>query len=142
MHGVRENEAENTDDLALDIIKNELGLVDFSVDKIQRSHRLGPRKSQPKHRNTRSTYSTTNLKQRPIILRITSYRHRQKVFRVKSKLKGKRMTITENLTQHRCSILQAAIEIYGKGKVWSINGRITRKENDRYITINNMDDLL
>ena len=40
IHGVSENEVENTDDLALEFIKNELGLVDFSMDKLQRSHRF------------------------------------------------------------------------------------------------------
>ena len=52
------------------------------------------------------------------------------------------MMITENITRHPHSILQAAIEKNGKGKVWSIDGRIRRKENDGYITINNMDGLL
>ena len=107
IHGVMESERENTDDIALDIINNELGLRDLCIDNIQRSHRLGPRKKPTNQRNLRSI--ATTIKPRPIIIRFASYRDRQKVFLAKSNLKGKKMMITENLTQRLYSILQAAV---------------------------------
>ena len=134
-----ESERENTDNIALDIINNEFGLRDLCIDNIQRSHRLGPRKKPTNQRNLRSIATTT--KPRPIIIRFASYRDRQKVFLAKSNLKGKKMMISENLTKRRYSILQAAITKYGKGKVWTIDGRITTKVNDHFITMNSIEDI-
>ena len=136
-HGVSEEENENTDDLVLDLINNKLDLKDICIDDIQRSHRLGPKRLTS---NTRSTRSGN--RPRPIILRFVSYRDREKVFRTKSKLKGTKLVITENLTQRRFSLLQAALTKYGKGTTWTNEGRILTKIGERIVTINSMNDLM
>ena len=41
MHGVEEGNSENTDDLVVAVINNDLG-IDITVHEIERSHRLGP----------------------------------------------------------------------------------------------------
>ena len=137
IHGVPENDSEDTDDLVLDVINNSLELGNIDLNDIQRSHRLGPKKNS---RNTRS--SSTNNRPRPIILRFTSYRERDKVFRNKSKLKGSKVLITENLTRRRYELLQATLAKYGKGNTWTRDGRILTKVGERIVNINKMDDLI
>ena len=43
-HGVNEEDDDDTDKLALDIVNSHLG-VEMSIDGIQRSHRIGPKKN-------------------------------------------------------------------------------------------------
>ena len=89
IHGVDELEGEETDSIALDIIRSKL---DISVDEldIQRSHRLGPNKG--------SLRSNMRKALRPIILRFTYYKKHQEVYKSKKKLKGQGIVISENLT--------------------------------------------
>ena len=51
IHGIQENDRENTDELALKVINNDIGLSNIQQCEIQRSHRLGP-KVQPKKKST------------------------------------------------------------------------------------------
>ena len=48
LHGVEERADEKTDDIIINVIKNDLGL-DISHDDIQRSHRLGPKTTKPRY---------------------------------------------------------------------------------------------
>ena len=89
IHGVEEQDDDNTDNIALEIINKDLE-VELTIDGIQRSHRVGPRKS---NRNTRSSKS----KPRPIIVRFANGRKRREVFLSKRKLKGKNISISETL---------------------------------------------
>lgn len=132
LHGVQENENEDTDDLVIDIINSKLGIT-ISRDEIQRSHRLGVKKSK---RYTRSTKSNN----RPIIFRFLSYRKRNEVFKAKKVLKGE-VSLSENLTKMRMELYKAAMDKYGKGKVWTTEGRILTKIDDQYVTINSLKDL-
>ena len=135
IHGVQENDNESTDDVALAIINGDLGLNDIDVNEIQRSHRLGPKKPQ---RNLRSNKMYT----RPIIVRFTNYRTRRNVFKQKSNLKGLNISISENLTHTRYELYKSAISKFGKGKVWTSDGRITTKVNDQYVIIKSAEDLV
>ena len=135
LHGVEENSDESTDDVAVAIISDNLG-ISINVDDIERSHRLGPFNKENKR------YLRSNKKAcRPIIIRFKSIRKRQEVFKSKRALKGKQLSISENLTKHCCEIYKAAIEKYGMGKVWTNEGRITMKMGERYVTISSMIDL-
>lgn len=135
IHGIEENDGENTDDIVLDVINNKLGLANITLDDVQRSHRIGS--LQNNQRITRSTPS----RPRPIILRFLNYRHRQEVFKKKKLLKHQNVSISENLTQSRYRLYKECLVKLGKGKVWTIDGRITTKINNRYVTINNVDIL-
>ena len=98
LHGVEENMMQqDTDGILLNVINNDLGLTNITIEDIQRSHRLGPFKKD--QRNLRSARKNP----RPIIMRFSSWRDRQKVFKAKRNLKGKKISISENLTQHRLS---------------------------------------
>ena len=133
IHGVEESENENTDNIALDVFNSYLGL-DTKLEHIQRSHRLGPKRT---GRNTR----TTKTSPRPIIIRFMGYRERSSVFRVKKKLKGKSISISENLTQTRYQLLNAAKDKLGRLNVWSSDGRIISKVDGQFTTISSMEVL-
>ena len=55
---------------------------------------------------------------------------------MKRNLKGKQVSISENLTKRRYEIYKAAMNKYGLGKVWTNEGRITTEVNERYTIIN------
>ena len=133
IHGIDEQVNDNTDNIALQVINQELG-IELTVDGIQRSHRVGPKKET---RNTRSSKPNP----RPIIVRFANWRKRNEVFRAKKMLKGKRISISENLTKNRYNLLKEAIDKYGRGNVWTIDGRVTTKINDRYLVITCAEDI-
>ena len=89
IHGIDESEGENTDELCISVVNNEVG-VELSLSDIERSHRIGPKK----------THSTRRTKSRAIIVRFASIRKRMEVFHNKKKLKGKKTVITESLTAY------------------------------------------
>ena len=105
--GVEEETNENTDEIAVELAAN-IG-VDLQVADIDRSHRVGRR---------------VGDRPRPIIVKFCSYRKRSDVFFSKKKLKGTGITIREDLTKARYSLLQEAISKYGLSKVWTIDGTI------------------
>ena len=113
IHGVKERKNENTDDLVVDIIKNDLG-EDINVMEIDRSHRIGK----------------VSNKSRPIIVKFSRYNSRKKLFSNKKKLKGTNYSITESLTKFRMTKLQEARELHGFKNVWTFDGRILYKDTD------------
>ena len=135
-HGISETSGENTDDLVVEIINKALEMRNFNFEDIQRSHRLG----QTKNDNQRETRSRVS-RPRPIIVRFVSYRSRKNIYKEKSKLKGKNVSISENLTRKRYLLYNDCIEKLGRGNVWTSDGRITTKINNKYLTITNKSDL-
>ena len=136
IHGCEETEGESTDDIALTVINNKMGINDFDINDIQRSHRLGPRN------NIRQTRSSMQARPRPIIVTFCNFRKRRQVFTNKSTLKGMNVSISENLTKSRYLLYQASVTRYGKGNVWTVEDRITTKVNGKYVVINSKDDLV
>ena len=135
IHGVAESDNVETDDVILSVLNNDLNLPHISINDIQRSHRLGPIK-----RNDRLLRSN-KPRCRPIIVKFLNFRTRQEVFKVKSRLKGKHFMITESLTKNRYDLFKAALLKYGKGNVWTIEGRITTKINNNFVVIKSLNDL-
>uniref|UniRef100_A0A6P7HAJ8 Uncharacterized protein LOC114346326 n=1 Tax=Diabrotica virgifera virgifera TaxID=50390 RepID=A0A6P7HAJ8_DIAVI len=68
---------------------------------------------------------------RPILLRFLSYKVRRSVFDRKKMLKSSGISIKEDLTTTASKILRAAMEKYGKHRVWTLDGRV-------YALINNI----
>ena len=95
----------------------ELG-IDIKQEDLDRSHRVGKVK-----RN--------DNKARPIIVKFPRYAVRNKVFSNKKKLKGKKLLITESLTVYRMKILNEARQKYGVRNVWTYDGRVMYKENNK-----------
>ena len=129
IHGVAETPRENTDNLVLDIIHNQLGISEQIINKksLDRSHRLGKIKN-PDDRSRRNTG-------RPIIVKFALYNERNNVFFNKKKLKNSNVMITENLTKIRHDILKKSLGILGKKSCWTIDGKILTKINDEKIEI-------
>ena len=134
VHGHEETDEEDTDNIIVNIVKNDLGIEKFSVSNIVRSHRTGPRQ------NAR-TRSQTRGKSRPIIFRLGDWRIRKQIFYSKKKLTGTGISITENLTKKRTDLLKLAQTKLGFGNVWTIEGRVTTKRNDKTVIINSEADL-
>ena len=83
MHGVEEQEQENTDNIVLNVIKEHLD-IELSVKDLDRSHRIGKRNSKSKRR--------------PITIKFISYNDRREIFNNKKQLKGTGVSITKSLT--------------------------------------------
>ena len=98
-HGIEEEKGEDTDMKVMNIINNKLTLPTVSIQDISRTHRLGRPKAGVK---------------RPIIVRFVSYRERKMVFDKKSKLKGSRTVITENLNRERYALYKMCVDKYGR----------------------------
>jgi len=113
--GIEESDGEDTDQLLLDLFKDKLN-VDVQLADIDRSHRVG----KPSTPGTNGA-----VKPRAIIVKFTSYRTRRAVFSVKKRLRGSKVSISEDLTRHRYNLLRQATEEHGRGNVWSSDGRIT-----------------
>ena len=62
-------------------------------------------------------------------------------FKEKRNLKGTNISRAENLTHTRYELYKSAISKFGKGKVWTSDGRITTKVNDQYVIIKSAEDL-
>ena len=137
LHGCPENLGENTNEVVVQVLKDKLEIEGFSSLNITRSHRTGVR--QGTGRNLRSSQGKT--KTRPIIFRLNNWSDRRNIFSNKKKLKGTGLSITENLTKTRMHLLNVAERKYGKGKVWTIEGRVMTKIDDSYVTINSIADL-
>lgn len=116
VHGIEENNNENTDDLVVQFINEKLDL-DVTENDIDRSHRIG-------------RYDKNKKKVRPIIIKFARYNVRSKVFRDKKKLKGSGKSITESLTKKRVGQLEEARKKYEFGNVWSYDGKILFKINN------------
>ena len=120
LHGVPEAQTD-TDNAVLSVANDKLGL-NLTRECIDRSHHLGQ--------------STSNGKPRPIIVKLTSYDTRRKIFGAKRQLKGTRLVITENLTKRRSDLLQKARLVDGVVATWTIDGRIVcLVGNGRKVTV-------
>ena len=135
LHGVEEKEGENTDELVINTVVNDLGITGFSLNNIQRSHRMGPRINARNTRNKR-------VKPRLVIFRLSDFRIRKEIFKNKRKLKGKGVSITENLTHRRLNLLKLAQTKYGFDKVWTMEGRVTYKDGNNFVIFDSENDLI
>lgn len=118
--GVAETKGEITDDVVLDICNN-IG-ADITVNDIDRSHRVG----KPKE---------SGSKPRDIIVKMCSYRSRQKIMLQRSTLKVKGhggVYINEDLTRKRSYLLYKSRELVRSRHLlsaWSADGNILVKDN-------------
>lgn len=123
--GIPESDSECCDELVLNVCK--IVGSDTSLRDIDRCHRVGPK---------------SPGKARPIIVKFTSYRARQEVFRNKRKLKGSGTTIREDLTSTRLAILKAAVERFQLANVWTESGDIIiKKPSGQKIRVRHMKEL-
>lgn len=113
LHGVRENSNEDTDDIVVKTISENLD-IDIQKEDLDRTHRIGKG-------------NRADGKARPIIIKFARYNVRRNVYSNKKKLKGKSLLITESLTKARVTLLKQAQTRYGVENVWTSDGRILHK---------------
>ena len=106
MHGIDEENEENTDEVFINVLKKEMDKEILNLD-IDRSHRVGNQK-------------LDKSKPRRIIIKFS----RARIFKNKRKLNGKQTSVTESWTKTRMKKLQKAREEHGFRNVWSNDGDI------------------
>ena len=82
IHGLPKNRNENTDLIVTETLKEKMA-EEIIVADLDRTHRLGPKEDRV----------------RSVIVKCARYNTRSRVFRNKTKLKGKKHSITESLTK-------------------------------------------
>ena len=117
LHSIEEKKDECTNQIAIQTFSEELN-VDVTVDDPDRSHTLGKTRREDK-------------KQRLIIIKFARYAVWRKVFSSKKKHIGKNLLIKESLTVFKMKLFDEARTKYGVRKVWTFDGRVMCKENNK-----------
>ena len=113
---VKENEKQDTDNVAVEIFEKEMQ-EKVSVNDID------PVKLEKKY---------TRSRPRPTLIKFAKYNIANAIFRNKKILKGKTISITENLTKKRIIEMKITRETYSFKNVWSQDGKILYTDaNDR-----------
>ncbi|KAG5865860.1 hypothetical protein JTB14_003849 [Gonioctena quinquepunctata] len=110
MYGIKETKNENILEVVQQIFTDKLSL-DLDDRRISSCYRI------------KSNQDGEGIT-KPIIVKFASSDDCRMVLRNKKKLKGSRVTITEDLTESRYDIFVNVREIYGKRNVWTQSGKI------------------
>ena len=126
--GVNEEKQENSVAVVLDVFNQKMGLSVKESD-IDRAHRTGKIRERSTNGDGSSGPPSKSVA-RPIIVRFTNYSVRSRVFNSKTKLKGTKVSIREDLTKNRLEDLSAASGKYGLRNVWTRDGIIFCRRDD------------
>lgn len=135
LHGIPEKQGEDTDALVLEEAQNILSRQDITIRDIDRSHRVGPR------RTSAEVTKAGKPSQRPIIVKFTNYRAREMLFKNKKNLKGSGHILTESLTKTRMTWLRKVREALGVSRVWTADGRIKYVMGEKIYQIDSTADM-
>ena len=113
VHRIVETDDEVTDDLVIDTISPKMN-IEISLANLDQTHRIG--KKQPGQN-----------KPRPMILKLSRYNVRKKVFSNKKIPRGSNVSITESLIPKRKEILKKARIEHWFTNVWTSDGKILYK---------------
>ena len=117
IHRISEQKGRDTDEQALKIITEELGEIVENSD-LDRANRIG-------------AFKEDKNKCSPIIVRSSRYNVRDKVPKNIKKFKDKGYLITESLRDLRMKKLPEARNSFGFTNVWTQDGKILCKEDNR-----------
>ncbi|XP_072172524.1 uncharacterized protein [Diadema setosum] len=136
IYGIPEKQNEKTDELVRGVVKEHLD-IELGLSDISRSDRITT-KSRPGARSTEGP--------KPLIVKFSTYNTKRAVFDAKARLRGTRIFIQEDLTQHRRELINAAKQKSTVKRVWTNDGKITALlslpgSHDRKITIRNSRDI-
>ena len=102
--------------------------IHLAAEDIDRSHRIAKRTEQ---RSQNTTYAgaaqqngSSTKKPSPIIVKFTSYKHKQKFIQNRRKLKGTGTVIIEDLTKRNGELLSQTSKNKKVSASWSMDGRI------------------
>src|SRR3989442_6432865 len=142
VHGipfVDSNAEKHLDKTVLDILNSNITSVNIQPEDISILHRV----ARP------SASSSSATRPQPVVIKFTSRTVRNDVIRHRKELKGKSISITEQLTPLRALILKKANELVTAGKLlsaWSQDGRVLIKARDnlirQIISIRDLDQFL
>ena len=136
IHGIPEEREEITDELALEIFDNKLGL-EVDLSELDCTHRLGPRTVADD--DDTDSQEENKRKISPIIVKFLSYRVRSEVIKARTNLKGKK-AFTKAFVKGRLELLRKAQERVGFRNALSNDGKIFAKRNN-VVSINGIHDL-
>ncbi|KAJ0182328.1 hypothetical protein K1T71_001697 [Dendrolimus kikuchii] len=129
LHGVPEEQQEDTADVIKNIVLTKFKLPDFKVDHISRCHRMGK-------------YTATQSRPRPILFKLIDVSIRSKIWMAKTKLKGSGVTVSEFLTKYRHDLFMRVRQEFGVSKCWTRDGAIfTLGTDDKRHSISCLDDI-
>lgn len=117
------NDIEDLNLLVTQMFQSKLDLKDINLVNC---YRVGP---------------ALNNKDRATVVTFDSLKQRNIVFLNKKRLKGSKMIIVEELTRSRYELMSLAREKLGKNMVWSSNGKIFTRVDDKKICIKSEDDV-
>ena len=130
--GWKERNDENTDEMVLKLIHENLGIHDFPLWLISRSHRVGPKRD--------------DGTPRPVIVKFISYRAREQVYKARRSL-PQGVHINEDLTQATARLAYQARQLRRNGQIedtWTYDGRVFIKPSTRSRgkVVRSLEDLL
>lgn len=128
VYGIQEQQNEKLETLATQLI-NAHTEINLNERDINKCYRVGKQ-------------NNNSMKSRPVIIQFKFYEHKLTVLKNAKNFKGKKIFITEDLTQNRLKLLQDAKSKLGVKNVWSYNGNIFVKVNGSSVKIRNNEDLL
>lgn len=121
--GVPKTEGEDTESTVIKLIKDKLNISILPND-IDCCHRLKEKEGQHP----------------PIIVKFWRRVLRNKIFFAKSKLKGSKIVIREDLTQQRAYMVKQLLKRTGRNTVYTVNGNIFVKFSGKINKISSIDD--
>lgn len=83
----------------------------------------------------------TDKKKVGVIIRFVSRKHRDQIFFLKKKLRGSRISITEDMTRDNYRLLKQCQNEFDKKNIWTVNGVIRIKVKDVIYKVKCVDDL-
>ncbi|PIK42452.1 putative cytochrome P450 2J5 [Apostichopus japonicus] len=133
IQGIPESPGESTDELVINLATEKLN-VTLTPGEIDRSHRISPR---PRANNIANA-----TRPRAIIVKLTSYNTRDRIYRARTSLKGTRIYINEDLTRRNQELFARARKHERVNRSWTLDGKIFVIDgNDHKHHIANTEDL-
>ncbi|CAG2184386.1 unnamed protein product [Mytilus edulis] len=117
---IKHQEKENTHDVVQKLLKEKLSLDNIDIEI---AHRIGPVKDSDENVNTR----------RPIICKMLRRTDKIKVIASRRKLKGQKVSISDELTKLNFELLKSLQEHELIDQAWSYNGKIFAKHKNNDI---------
>lgn len=124
--GIKEVNQENTENLVIKLCQEKLN-INLTANDIEICHRVG---------------TNNNKNNRPIFVKLISNKVKNDIYYAKSKLKGLKITIREDITKHRMEIIKTAVEEFGPKNVWTQNGSMYIYCNNKKNYVKNVEELL
>lgn len=125
--GIPENQREIASQVIMQVINEKIELK-YEKSDIENAYRFG-------------IYSDTKTTPRGIFVKFATHKLKEEVYNRRTKLKGTRVTVREDLTKNRMKILKTALDKFGQKNVWTIEGKVKWIQDGRKHTATAMEHL-